>query len=94
MGNLDEMTKAELLEFAREREISPANAAMSKDELRESIDAALAGEGELGVEGQATTTANADYMGRPLITPSVNSKDYMGRATFSAVDYMGRTLLP
>ena len=37
---LDEMTKDELLEVARERGVSPANAAMSKDELREAIDAA------------------------------------------------------
>ena len=35
---LDEMTKDELLEVAQERGVSPANAAMSKDELRESID--------------------------------------------------------
>jgi hypothetical protein len=88
MSNLDEMTKDELLEFAHEREISPANAAMSKAEIRESIRAA----GE-DVEGQATTTATKDYMGRDLITPAINSKDYMGRATFSAVDYMGRELL-
>ena len=35
---LDEMTKDELLAYAKEREISPANAAMSKDEIRESIE--------------------------------------------------------
>jgi hypothetical protein len=40
---LDEMTKAQLLEYAQERGISPANAAMSKDEIRASIDAAEAG---------------------------------------------------
>jgi hypothetical protein len=90
-NDLDEMTKAELLELARERGISPANAAMSKDELRESIQAAEGG--EPGIEGQATTTATKDYMGRALITPAINSKDYMGRPTFSAVDYMGRTLV-
>ena len=32
------MTKDELLAYAKEREISPANAAMSKDEIRESIE--------------------------------------------------------
>ena len=37
---LDEMTKDELLAVAQERGISPANAAMTKDEIRESIDAA------------------------------------------------------
>jgi len=91
MTDLDEMTKEELLDFARERGISPANAAMSKAEIRESIDAALAEEGS--VEGQATSTASKDYMGRALITPAINSKDYMGRATSSALDYMGRTLV-
>jgi hypothetical protein len=48
---------------------------------------------EPGVEEQATTTATKDYMGRQLITPSVNSKDYLGRPTQSAIDYMGRLLL-
>ncbi len=38
--NLDEMTKAELLDLAKERGISPANAAMSKDELREALEGA------------------------------------------------------
>ena len=32
------MTKDELLEVARQRGVSPANAAMTKDEIRESID--------------------------------------------------------
>ncbi len=35
---LDEMTKAELLDLAKERGISPANAAMSKGELREALE--------------------------------------------------------
>jgi hypothetical protein len=45
------------------------------------------------VEGQATSTASKDYMGRDLITPAINSKDYLGRATSSALDYLGRTLV-
>jgi hypothetical protein len=36
---LDEMTKAQLLEYAQSRGYSPANAAMSKDEIRATIDA-------------------------------------------------------
>jgi hypothetical protein len=36
---LDEMTKAQLLEYAQSRGWSPANAAMSKDEIRATIDA-------------------------------------------------------
>jgi len=35
---LESMTKAELLEHARELGVSPANNDMSKDELREAID--------------------------------------------------------
>jgi hypothetical protein len=86
MGNLDSMTKAELLDEAERRGIDVDSTA-TKAEIRALVDA------EQGVEGQATTTATKDYMGRALITPAINSKDYMGRATFSAVDYMGRQLV-
>jgi len=37
---LDAMTKDQLLEYAQSRGISPANAAMSKDDLKASIRAA------------------------------------------------------
>jgi hypothetical protein len=37
---LDEMTKAELIEYAQSRGISPANNDMTKQELRDSIAAA------------------------------------------------------
>ncbi len=40
--DLDNMTKDELLELAQRLEVSPANASMSKGELREGIDAKLA----------------------------------------------------
>lgn len=40
--DLDSLTKDELLTYARELEISPANAAMTKDELRAGIDQKLA----------------------------------------------------
>lgn len=36
--DLTDLTKAELLDLAKERGISPANAAMSKDELREALE--------------------------------------------------------
>jgi hypothetical protein len=39
---LDEMTKAQLLAYAQERGISPANQAMSKEDIRASIDQAEA----------------------------------------------------
>ena len=39
---LDEMTKAELLEYAQELGVSPANNNMTKEELREGVDAKLA----------------------------------------------------
>lgn len=41
--SLDEMTKAELLEHARELGVSPANNDMTKEELRAAIDDKLAG---------------------------------------------------
>jgi hypothetical protein len=41
-AGLDEMTKDELLDYARSRDISPANGGMTKDELRASIDEAEA----------------------------------------------------
>jgi hypothetical protein len=37
---LDAMTKAELLDYAKAHDISPANNDMTKDELRASIEAA------------------------------------------------------
>jgi len=88
--SLDEMTKAELLDYARSLGVTPANNDMTKEELRAAIDQH---ESDPGVEGQATSTASKDYMGRALITPGVNSRDYLGRATSSALDYMGRTLV-
>lgn len=41
-AELDAKTKDQLLAFAKDHGISPANASMSKDEIRASIDAALA----------------------------------------------------
>ena len=41
-AELDGMTKDQLLAFAKDHGVSPANASMSKDEIRASIDAALA----------------------------------------------------
>jgi hypothetical protein len=40
--SLDEMTKAELLEYAKELGVSPANNDMTKEELRAGVDAKLA----------------------------------------------------
>jgi hypothetical protein len=37
--SLDEMTKDELLEYAQQLGVSPANAGMTKDELRAGVDA-------------------------------------------------------
>jgi hypothetical protein len=91
MTDLDEMTKAELLEHARELGVTPANNDMTKDELRTAIDEYQGEEPDAG--GQATTTASKDFLGRSLITPAVNSKDYLGRSTSSALDYLGRTLV-
>jgi hypothetical protein len=43
-SGLDEMTKAELLEYAQEKGYSPANNNMTKEELRATIDENEAGE--------------------------------------------------
>jgi len=90
MSELQEMTKAELLDHAKALGVSPANNDMTKAELIAAIEQH---EEELGVEGQATTTATKDYLGRLLITPSVNSKDYLGRSTTVDKDHLGRFLL-
>jgi hypothetical protein len=40
----------------------------------------------------ATTTLREDYLGRDLVAPGTNSLDYLGRATTSTVDSLGRPL--
>jgi hypothetical protein len=40
----------------------------------------------------ATTTFREDFQGRNLQAPTVNSLDYLGRATTSTADFLGRPL--
>jgi hypothetical protein len=40
----------------------------------------------------ATTSYREDYLGRDLAAPTVASLDFLGRATTSTLDPMGRTL--
>jgi hypothetical protein len=40
----------------------------------------------------ATTTLREDYLGRDLQAPTVNALDYLGRATTSTLDSLGRPL--
>jgi hypothetical protein len=40
----------------------------------------------------ATTTFRESFDGHDLVAPTVNALDYMGRATTSTTDYMGRPL--
>jgi hypothetical protein len=40
----------------------------------------------------ATTSYREDFLGRDLVAPTVASLDFLGRATTSTVDPMGRTL--
>lgn len=40
----------------------------------------------------ATTTQRDDFLGRDLVTPDSNSKDFLGRVTTSTVDFLGRSL--
>jgi len=96
--SLDEMTKEELLDYARARGISPANAAMSKQEIRDSIDAANGDpHGPPEVGGTVTTTATKDYLNRLLNNPTPGTSqatDYMARSVVAGnKDYMGRSLV-
>ena len=40
----------------------------------------------------ATTNFREDYLGRNLVNPASNAVDYLGRATTSTVDALGRPL--
>jgi hypothetical protein len=40
----------------------------------------------------ATTNFREDYLGRDLQAPTVNSRDSLGQATTSTVDFLGRPL--
>jgi hypothetical protein len=106
-AELDEMTKAELLAYAREQGVSPANNDMTKDELRAAIDGAAAGEPDDQAADEAdddaevgelvTTTMTHDYLGVPLVnaTPGTsNATDRLGRNVVTGnKDFMGRSLL-
>ena len=104
-AELDEMTKAELLAYAREQGVSPANNDMTKDELRAAIDDATGAEpdeqaeadDDAEVEELVTTTMTKDYLGVPLVnaTPGTsNATDRLGRNVVTGnKDFMGRSLL-
>lgn len=47
--------------------------------------------GELGPLS-ATTALREDFAGRDLVAPGVDALDYLGRATTSTVDFLGRAL--
>lgn len=40
----------------------------------------------------ATSNYREDALGRDLVTPTSNSKDFLGRLTGSTTDFLGRTL--
>jgi hypothetical protein len=48
---------------------------------------------EVEVDTQAVTASTKDYLGRLLVTPGTNSKDYLGRLTTATADHMGRLLI-
>lgn len=94
MSSYDEMTKDELLEEAKARGITPANAAMSKAELRD----ALESEGDQPQVGETvTTTKTKDFINRPLVnaTPGTSAAtDYLGRSVVASdKDFLGRALV-
>lgn len=45
------------------------------------------------VNPTAISTKETDFLGRSLITPGTDSKDYLGRATTATADHLGRLLL-
>jgi hypothetical protein len=104
VSNYEEMTKEELLEEAKARGISPANANMLKAELVEALEANDAGEEPAQQEaGESpellvTTTMTKDYLGAALVNPTPGTSqatDRLGRSVVAAnKDYMGRSLVP
>ena len=104
MSNLDQMTKAELLDYAREIGASPANNDMTKDEIRASIDQVEGQEAqaepgqEPEVDPQVTTTMTKDYLGVPLVNAvpgTSQATDRLGRSVVAGnKDYLARNLVP
>jgi hypothetical protein len=46
------------------------------------------------VEGQATTAMTKDFLGRALVTPGTNGKDFLGRLILTGdKDWLGRGLV-
>jgi hypothetical protein len=95
--DLDSMTKEELLDHARSLGVSPANHAMTKDELRQAIDEhESGGPPEAGL--QVTTTRTKDFLGAALVnaTPGTSqATDRLGRSvTAGDKDFLGRALVP
>jgi len=96
---LDAMTKDELLALAQSLGVSPANASMTKDDLRAGIEAHEAGSAT-EAEGpglRVTTTKTKDYLGRLLTnaTPGTSqATDHLGRSVVAGdKDYAGRALV-
>lgn len=97
----EEHTRDELYDMADELDI-PGRSGMNKAELAEAI--VLAGGGQDSADtapagapsvpkSMAVSTKEKDYMGRTLITPGVEAKDYMGRLTTATLDHLGRALV-
>jgi hypothetical protein len=43
---------------------------------------------------KVTTSMTKDFLGRSLVTPGTNSKDYLGRVTVAGdKDFLGRSLV-
>ncbi|HEY9392631.1 MAG TPA: hypothetical protein VIP58_00790 [Nocardioides sp.] len=40
----------------------------------------------------ATSTRREDFLGRNLVTPASDSRDYLNRVTTATADYLGRSL--
>ena len=92
--DLEAMTKDELLAYAGDHGVSPANAGMTKAQLIEGI---TASQQEVGVMPMTTTTKTKDFLARLLTNPTPgtsNATDFLGRAVAAGdKDFLGRGLV-
>jgi len=92
--DLEAMTKDELIAYATELGVSPANAGMTKAQLIEGIQGA---QGEVGVMPMVTTTKTKDFLARLLTNPTPgtsNATDFLGRSVVATdKDFLGRALV-
>ena len=93
--DLESMTKDQLLAYAQDLGVSPANASMNKADLIAGIEAQLGS--DAGIELAITTTKTKDYLARLLNNPTPGTSaatDFLGRSVVAGdKDHLGRALV-